>query len=75
MAGLAAAVGAGYFLVQLIVLAKRRLLWRVRRKLIISYIFIGFVPALLLVAFLLLCGFLLFLQLQLVPRAEPAASR
>ena len=41
-------------------LAKRRLLWRVRRKLILSYIFIGFVPALLLVAFALLCGFLLF---------------
>ena len=41
-------------------LAKRRLLWRVRRKLILSYIFIGFVPALLLVAFSLLCGFLLF---------------
>jgi hypothetical protein len=30
---------------------KRRLLWRVRRKLIISYIFIGFVPAILIVAF------------------------
>ena len=45
---------------RLIVLAKRRLLWRVRRKLILSYIFIGFVPALLLVAFSLLCGFLLF---------------
>ena len=41
-------------------LAKRRLLWRVRRKLILSYVFIGFVPALLLVAFSLLCGFLLF---------------
>ncbi len=45
---------------RLIVLAKRRLLWRVRRKLILSYIFIGFIPALLLVAFSLLCGFLLF---------------
>ena len=45
---------------RLIVLAKRRLLWRVRRKLILSYIFIGFVPALLIVAFFLLCGLLLF---------------
>ncbi len=44
---------------RLIVLAKRRLLWRVRRKLILSYVFIGFVPALLLVAFSLLVGFLL----------------
>jgi hypothetical protein len=32
----------------------------VRRKLILSYIFIGFVPALLIVAFFLLCGYLLF---------------
>ena len=39
---------------------KRRLLWRVRRKLILSYIFIGFVPALLIVAFFLLGGCLLF---------------
>jgi sigma-B regulation protein RsbU (phosphoserine phosphatase) len=60
MAGLAAAVGLAYFAFRLIVLAKRRLLWRVRRKLILSYVFIGFVPALLLVAFSLLCGFLLF---------------
>ena len=60
VAGLAAACGLAYFLFRLIVLAKRRLLWRVRRKLILSYVFIGFVPALLLVAFSLLCGFLLF---------------
>jgi sigma-B regulation protein RsbU (phosphoserine phosphatase) len=60
VAGLAAAIGLTYFAVRLIVLAKRRLLWRVRRKLILSYVFIGFVPALLLVAFSLLCGFLLF---------------
>src|SRR5471032_907457 len=60
VAGLAAACGLAYFTFRLIVLAKRRLLWRVRRKLILSYIFIGFVPALLLVAFSLLCGFLLF---------------
>jgi serine phosphatase RsbU (regulator of sigma subunit) len=60
VAGLVAAVGLTYFAARLIVLAKRRLLWRVRRKLILSYVFIGFVPALLLVAFALLCGFLLF---------------
>jgi len=60
VAGLAAACGIAHFTFRLIVLAKRRLLWRVRRKLILSYIFIGFVPALLLVAFALLCGFLLF---------------
>ncbi len=60
VAGLAVASGLAYFGFRLIVLAKRRLLWRVRRKLILSYVFIGFVPALLLVAFSLLCGFLLF---------------
>lgn len=60
VAGLAVAAGAIYFLFQLLVLAKRRLLWRVRRKLILSYIFIGFVPAILIVGFFLLCGFLLF---------------
>src|SRR6185369_12170849 len=60
VAGLAVAAGLIYFGMRLLVLAKRRLLWRVRRKLILSYIFIGFVPALLLVAFSLLCGFLLF---------------
>ena len=62
VAGLAIAVGAGYFLVQLILLAKRRLLWRVRRKMLVSYIFIGFFPAFFLVAFSLLCAFLLFLN-------------
>jgi phosphoserine phosphatase RsbU/P len=60
VAGLAVAAGAVYFFFRLLVLAKRRLLWRVRRKLILSYIFIGFVPAILIVGFFLLCGFLLF---------------
>ena len=58
--GLAVAVGLGYFAFRLLVSAKRRLLWRVRRKLILSYIFVGFVPALLLAAFAQLCGLLLF---------------
>jgi sigma-B regulation protein RsbU (phosphoserine phosphatase) len=43
---------------------KRRLLWRVRRKLIVSYIFIGFVPVLLLIAFFLVSGTLLFLNVS-----------
>ena len=60
VAGLATAAGATFFIFRLSVIAKRRLLWRVRRKLILSYIFIGFVPALLIVAFFLLCGYLLF---------------
>jgi phosphoserine phosphatase RsbU/P len=60
VASLAIAVGGAYFLVQGLRAARRRLLWRVRRKLILSYIFIGAIPALLIVAFFLLGGFLLF---------------
>src|SRR6476646_9659463 len=44
VAMLAAIIGLTIFAIRLVVLAKRRLLWRVRRKLILSYIFIGFVP-------------------------------
>ncbi len=40
--------------------ARRRLLWRVRRQLILSYVFIGVIPALLLVTFFSLAGILLF---------------
>jgi len=60
VAGLAVAIGLAYFAFQLLVLAKRRMLWRVRRKLILSYIFIGFVPAILIATFFVLCGLLLF---------------
>ena len=45
-----------YFLWRLFVLAKRRLLWRVRRKLIISYLFMGVVPAMLIIGFFLLAA-------------------
>ena len=39
-------------------------LWRVRRKLTLSYIFIGLVPILLIVVFFLLCGLLLFFNVS-----------
>jgi sigma-B regulation protein RsbU (phosphoserine phosphatase) len=42
-----------FFLTRLIFLVQRRLLWRVRRKLILSYIFIGVVPSLLILGFFL----------------------
>ena len=54
----------GYFIWRLFVLTKRRLLWAVRRKLILSYIFIGVVPALLIVIFFLLGGILIFMNLS-----------
>src|SRR5439155_19507884 len=64
VAALAIAVGAVYFVVRLFIAAKRRLLWRVRRKPILSYIFVGFIPAILIVALFLLGGFLLFNNLS-----------
>jgi len=48
-----------YGLTRFAVWAKRRLLWRVRRKLILSYVFVGVVPALLVIAFFLLAGLIL----------------
>jgi phosphoserine phosphatase RsbU/P len=59
-ASIAVVLGAVYFLGQGIALANRRLLWKVRRKLIISYIFIGFIPSILIIAFFLLGGLFLF---------------
>ena len=44
--------------------ARVRLLWRVRRKLILSYVFMGVLPALLIVTFFLLCGLLLFFNVS-----------
>jgi serine phosphatase RsbU (regulator of sigma subunit) len=55
---LALIVLASFSIYQLTQLVRARMLWRVRRKLILSYILIGAVPFLLLVAFSVL-GFLL----------------
>jgi sigma-B regulation protein RsbU (phosphoserine phosphatase) len=46
------------------VTTKQGFLWRVRRKLTLSYIFIGFVPVLLIAVFFLLCGLLLFFNVS-----------
>ena len=45
-----------FFVTRLVFLVQRRLLWRVRRKLILSYIFIGVVPTLLIAGFVTLSG-------------------
>ena len=55
---------AGYALVRGIAWARRRLLWRVRRKLILSYVFVGLVPGLLIISFFLFAGFLLFFNVS-----------
>ena len=60
MVGSLALLFAGaYGLTRLAVWSKRRLLWRVRRKLILSYVFVGVVPALLVITFFLLAGLIL----------------
>ena len=60
IAGLLLFAGLLFAAFPLLLAIKRRVLWRVRRKLTISYVFIGFVPAMLIIAFFLLCGLLLF---------------
>jgi sigma-B regulation protein RsbU (phosphoserine phosphatase) len=55
---------AGYLLTKGVIWAKRRLLWRVRRKLILSYVFVGLVPGLLIICFFLIAGFLLFFNVS-----------
>ncbi len=57
---LALLIGLAYFSAKLVSVARQHLLWRVRRKLIISYIFVGLVPALLIVTFCLVTGLMLF---------------
>ena len=57
-------IALAYFLSRVVVFTRRRFLWRVRRRLFVSYIFIGVVPALLLIAFFLFGGALLFLNVS-----------
>ena len=60
LAGIVLVLLAALFLARGLLLARRQLLWRVRRKLIVSYVFIGLVPALLLIVFFLFAGQLIF---------------
>ncbi|MDP3719582.1 MAG: SpoIIE family protein phosphatase [Acidobacteriota bacterium] len=65
MVGSLALLFAGaYGLTRLAMWAKRRLLWRVRRKLILSYVFVGVVPALLVITFFLLAGLILLFNVS-----------
>jgi serine phosphatase RsbU (regulator of sigma subunit) len=61
---IALVAGAAVLAYRLFVVTKRRLLWRVRRRLTLSYIFIGVVPALLIITFFLLCGVLVLLNVS-----------
>ena len=60
---LAMIVGVLIIIVLLFADMKQRLLWRIRRKLAVSYIFIGFIPALLIIVFFLVAGVLLFFNI------------
>ncbi len=53
---LALAFSVLFFVTRLVFLVQRRLLWRVRRKLILSYIFLGVVPSILIFGFFLLAS-------------------
>ena len=57
-------VSVGFFVWRLFAMMKRRLLWRVRRKLILSYIFIGVVPALLIIAFFTLAAWVVSINVS-----------
>ena len=63
-ATLGLAIALGMFAWRLFVQIKRRLLWRVRRKLILSYIFIGVIPSLLILVFFLFAGSLVFMNVS-----------
>ncbi len=57
-------VALAYFVWRLVQLLRRRLLWRVRDRLVVSYLFIGVVPALLIVAFFLFGGAMMFFNVS-----------
>ena len=56
-------IAAAYLLVRLIIIARRTLLWRLRNRLIVAYIFIAVVPILLLFIMFGFAGYLLELQI------------
>jgi sigma-B regulation protein RsbU (phosphoserine phosphatase) len=61
---LALLVSLGYFVWRGVQLVRQRLLWRVRQRLIVSYMFIGVVPVTLIVAFFLFGGALMFFNVS-----------
>jgi sigma-B regulation protein RsbU (phosphoserine phosphatase) len=64
LGGLAILISALVIGYRVYALARYRLLWRVRRKLILSYIFIGVVPVLLVAVFFTLGGLLFFFNVS-----------
>lgn len=62
MSSMAVVVGGAVLIWRVSALVRTRLLWRVRRKLILSYVFIGLVPALLIIVFFTILGALTMLS-------------
>ena len=56
-------IAAGYLLIRLTRWARRRLLWGLRNRLIVAYLFIAVVPVVLLLAMIGLSAYLLYFQL------------
>ncbi|HEV2616249.1 MAG TPA: PP2C family protein-serine/threonine phosphatase [Candidatus Acidoferrales bacterium] len=56
-------IAAGYLIVRLARWVRKRLLWGLRNRLIVAYIFIAVVPVVLLLAMVALSGYLLYFQL------------
>jgi len=54
---------AGYLMFRLARWARKRLLWSLRNRLVVAYIFIAVVPVVLLLAMIALSGYLLYFQL------------
>ena len=59
----AALLGLGWMAIVIVMRNRRAFLWRVRRKLILSYVFIGFVPMVLIAAFALTGSMLIYIML------------
>src|ERR1043166_1544190 len=64
LATISLAVAIAAFSWRLFAQMKRQLLWRVRRKLILSYIFIGVIPSVLILTFFLFAGSLVFMNVS-----------
>ena len=58
------AVSVGFFVWRLFIAREAPALWRLRRRLILSYIFIGVVPALLIIAFFLFAAWAVTMNLS-----------
>ena len=61
--GFLAFIAVGYFAIRLIGWSRRHLLWSLRNRLIVAYLFIAVVPVLLLLSMALLSAYIIYFQL------------